>query len=623
MANIISSNKEYEEELKKVLSDHFDEIKQPVSVSLGLHLNGQTVEDVVNLLRKNGINALPYYDEKVKDDLSCFVVDGTGIRSPFFENPRDAKDAASDMFMIMKQNNIETSRALPITRDNLIQAVTQAYTDDVIDIAKNNPNEENVDATIEEYLKYASKNMPAIQIPDEKSKDFSSEEYIYRGVFLGDKPYAITFNRRYRDCAYGTNRLSEAVKYSKAANLGKGLQYKEINGMSYGFVYEFEQQKGQAFYDMAGTERPFTSPEEKQTANHPDYREDYETIILEDRNPLSAIYLRVNDNLIQIADKNGYFSRDGMDWEKFARLHTPQNTGEKNDYLVERMNRQIEQFPTFKYSKKSRNLSGMFKSQLPLEEYKDDLNIYGLTFMDKTRKTPTGIELENASLDSLKISQSISNVHFTGNLSLDNCTLSPELDALDISDCKGNICMSNMQYISIKPPKECKSFSLSCVTFPPGDVLDLSEMKCKTLTLEEVDLSAFKSVIFPKEMEELKFKYNVKLPEHIDFGGTQKVTLGKTAKLDCSKTKYISASNEIQYNGDNETEIATLKNKVRTKEDRGIEAKAKILELLEVIEQSKKGHTETNEVYHHNNNERTQTTTALYQHQLEKRIYGG
>ncbi|MBQ4400354.1 MAG: hypothetical protein II830_03565, partial [Alphaproteobacteria bacterium] len=159
-----------QEELKAVLSDHFDAVKQPVSVSLGLHLRGQTVEDVVNLLRKDGINAVPYYDKKVQEDLSCFVVDGTGIRSPFM-SPEDAVRATADIAQIMFKNKIETSRAMPTTRASLVPAVSEKYTGNVIDIAKNNPSIPNVKETLSEYLKYASEKMPAIEVPSQKSHD--------------------------------------------------------------------------------------------------------------------------------------------------------------------------------------------------------------------------------------------------------------------------------------------------------------------------------------------------------------------------------------------------------------------------------------------------------------------
>ena len=567
MVNGVSDRK-YEKELKAVLSDHFDKIKQPVSVSLGLHLNGQTVENVVNSLRKGGINAVPYYDEKVKDDLSLFVVDGTGIRTPFFKNPKDAVRATSDMVKIMQQNDIETSRAMPITKDNLIEAVPHAYTGNIIDLAKNNPDKDNVDKILSEYLRYAAEKMPSIRISKEDDKDFTSRTHIYRGGFLGDKPYAVTFNRRYRDCAYGTNRLTEAIKYSIGANLGRGLHYKEIEGKSYAFVYEFEQQKGQKFYDMAGAERPFATPEQKQTANRPDYRLDYETLVIKDRNPLSAIYLRVDDKLVQIADKKGYFKKDGVDWEEFAKLHTPKNTGELNDYLVARMNKQIAEFPTFKYKKKARNLLDIFKHKeqtVSVGAYSESLNIYGLTYADKIKKTADGVELENVNLNSLTISEPISKAHLTGNLTLRNCIMSPKVDMLDISDCKGDICMACMQYINIKPPKECDEFTLSCVRMSKADTLDLSKMKCKKITLEDVDLSGIKNLKLPKETKELKFRYNIKLPENIDFGNAKNIIFDKTAKPDYSQTKQILASENTNIEVEDTTDKEQLCDKLKNK----------------------------------------------------------
>lgn len=132
------------EKLKAIFSDHFDGLTAPVSVSLGVYPNGQNVGDIVNMLRSNGINAAPYYDERVKDDLGCFVVDGTGIRSPFL-TPEDAVKATADVVEIMNQNGIPTSRALPVSRKNLIPAVDHTYDGQIIDIARNNPNEQNVD----------------------------------------------------------------------------------------------------------------------------------------------------------------------------------------------------------------------------------------------------------------------------------------------------------------------------------------------------------------------------------------------------------------------------------------------------------------------------------------------
>lgn len=550
---------------KEVLSDHFDNIKSPVSVSLGLHLNGQTVEDVVNLLRKGGINAVPYYDERIKDDLSCFVVDGTGIRSPFFKKTKDAIRATTDMFKIMNENKIETSRAMPITKDNLIEAVSQGYTGNIIDVAKNNPNEGNVDNTLSSYLRYAVDKMPKIDLPREDSRQYTSKTHIYRGGFLGDRPYALTFHRRYRDCAYGTNRITEALTYSQAANK-VGLHYKEIDGISYGFVYGFKQKKRQKFYDMAGAERPFASPEEKQTANRPEYRSDYETLILKDRNPLSAVYLRVNDKLVQIADEKGYFKTEGMDWGMFARLHRPRNTSELNDYLVTRMNRQINEFQSFEYKKEGKSLIDTFrhgKKTQSLGKYDKELNIYGLTFRDKVKDTSEGVEISGVRLNSLTISDSINKVRLSGNLNLNNCALSPSLQALNASNCTGDICMTNMEYMNIVLPEQCESFALSQVKLKQGDVLDLSKMKCKKMVLEDVDLSAVKSVILPKGLEEVKLKYGVKFPENINFNDAKNVVFTRSAKPDYSKTKQIMAPDNTRIEVENTTDKEELKSKLK------------------------------------------------------------
>lgn len=47
-----SSNKKI---LDEVFSDHFDNLINPVSVSLGLSLKDKNVEDIVNILRENRI----------------------------------------------------------------------------------------------------------------------------------------------------------------------------------------------------------------------------------------------------------------------------------------------------------------------------------------------------------------------------------------------------------------------------------------------------------------------------------------------------------------------------------------------------------------------------------------
>ena len=513
---------ENKEELKAVLSDHFDAVKQPVSVSLGLHLRGQTVEDVVNLLRKDGINAVPYYDEKVQDDLSCFVVDGTGVRSPFMSS-EDAVRATADIVQIMFKNKIETSRAMPITRASLVPAVSEKYTGNVIDIAKNNPTIPDVKETLSEYLRYAAEKMPAIEIPSQKSNSS-----IYSGRLFADG-YALTPHRRYRDCVYGTNMFSEALTYSQAANKG-GLHLKEIDGHSYGFIIETKQHQGQAFYDMAGAERPFASREERQTAKRKENRDDYETLVLEDRNPEIAKYLHIDDKVVQIADENGFFNNNGIDWEKFASLHKPRDTNEPNDYMVARVNRQIEEFPVFAYEKKS-----------DLEEYQPTADIKGYAYRELIRENTDGYEINNASFHSLKLSESLCKTNFTGDVSLVNCTVA-ENQTLELEHCNGGISFAHMTYDkNIHLPEQCEYLSLSCVKLPQCDELDLSHTNSRNVTLEDSDLTAAKSLKLP-QAEELKLRYDVKMPESIDLSGVKTIIFDQTAKLDLSQTKELKTT---------------------------------------------------------------------------------
>ena len=513
---------ENKEELKAVLSDHFDAVKQPVSVSLGLHLRGQTVEDVVNLLRKDGINAVPYYDEKVQEDLSCFVVDGTGVRSPFM-SPEDAVRATADIAQIMFRNKIETSRAMPITRASLVPAVSEKYTGNVIDIAKNNPSISNVKETLSEYLRYAAEKMPAIEIPSQKSNDS-----IYSGRLFADG-YALTPHRRYRDCVYGTNMFSEALTYSQAANKG-GLHLEEIDGHSYGFIIETKQRPEQVFYDMAGAERPFATREERQTAKRKENRDDYETLVLEDRNPEIAKYLRVDDKVVQIADENGFFSKDDMDWEKFASLHKPRDTNEPNDYMVARVNRQIEEFPVFPYEK-----------QNDLEEYQPTADIKGYAYRELIRENTDGYEINNASFHSLKLSESLCKTNFTGDVSLVNCTVA-ENQTLELEHCNGGISFAHMTYDkNIHLPEQCEYLSLSCVKLPQCDELDLSHTNSRNVTLEDSDLTAAKSLKLPQS-DELKLRYDVKMPESLDLSGVKTIIFDQTAKLDLSQTKELKTT---------------------------------------------------------------------------------
>ena len=505
--NIIEQpmNEDIQGQLQIVLSDHFERINQPTAVSLGLHLKDKTVEDVVNLLRANGIDAVPFYDKRVQDDLSCFIVDGTGIRSPFFEKTEETVQATKDMFEVMSENSIETSRALPITKANLVPAVSNQPIEPVIDVSKGNPETQNY---ISSVLNYTCEYMNESVVPDEKSKT-----HLYHGG-LNAEPYAITSPRRYRDCVYGTKLFSEAIEYSKGSNKGS-LTLKEIDGKSYGFIVAYKN-NGQECYDMAGAERPFASRKERGTEDRPENRADYETPILEERNPVEAVYLRIDDKIYQIADENGYFKKDGIDFEEFAKLHKPSNTTELNDYMVCRNNKQIEEFPTFSYQKQSN-----------LEPYQPTHDIKGYAYQDcVTRITEVdgseSCHIKDASLTSLELPEDMAKVHFTGNFALHHSKMPQNMDVLDLSQCDGICGISDCDLSSVQRiifPKNCDTIYLSNVTFAENTVLDFSQTNCSQIVFEDQNWHNVEKLILTQQQKD-QIDHNRKgcmLPEKIEL----------------------------------------------------------------------------------------------------------
>jgi len=473
---------------KEVLSDHFDHIHQPVAVSLGLHLQDQTLEDVVGLLRANGIDAVPFYDKRVQDDLSCFVVEGTGIRSPFFSKTEDAVQATKDMFEIMSQNNIETSRAFPITRINLVMATSNHHVGRIIDVAKDNPDNQHY---ISSVLNYVTKHINKIDASKEKS-----QKQLYHGV-LHTEPYAITSPRRYRDCIYGTNMLSEAIEYSRGANKGS-MTLKEVDGKSYGFIMVYKNE-GQKCYDMAGAERPFANQVQRGTADKKENRWDYETPILEERNPLEAVYLRIEDEIYQIADENGYLEQDGINFEEFAKLHKPINTCEPNDYMVCRNNKQIEDFQTFSYQKQS-----------DLEPYQPLHDINGYAYQDciiKQNEADGSIsyQIKDAYLTSLKLPEEMSKVHFTGDFMMHNSRLPENMGVLDLSQCEGTCGISDCNLSSVQKitfPKDCETIYLSHIEFAEKTILDFSQTNASKIVFEDQNWNNIQKLILTESQNE-------------------------------------------------------------------------------------------------------------------------
>ncbi len=487
--------------LSEIFSDHFNNIDSPVSVSLGLSLKNNDIADIVNILRENGINAIPFYSSKVKDDMNSFVVDGTGIRSPILSSD-DAIKATADLFEIMEKHNIKTSRAMPVSKENLIPAITRTYENKIIDINKNNPQQTDISKFISQQLETAL-SQPSVIFA-------SNTNSLYRGGTLGDNPYAITPHNRKRDGVYASNDVRTSIEYSDGKK-GNGYSFNEIEienkgKMAYGFLYEFELSKGQRFYGMAEIESPYGSEECK---GHPDNRPDYETLIIPERNPVKAIYLTTKDKVVQIADKNGYFSED---WKKFAKIHTPYDTNEKNDFMVERINKQIADFKPVEYQRKL----------YPLEKDTSELQFDGLIFgKDITKNQDGKYEINNANISSM-IPKNLNNVMFKGGFNLSNCTLSQETNILDLHNCTGIVGISDCDMSAIKEikaPNSCNLFFLENVKLREGTTLDLSQMKSAAIVFSDQDFSKIKELKLPSGAN-IKCKGNTILPPNTTYKNT-------------------------------------------------------------------------------------------------------
>jgi len=481
--------------LQDMFSDHFDYLNEPVSVSLGVHMEEKTLEDVVKMLRTGGIDALPYYDPQVKDNLNCFVVDGSGIRSPILE-PKDAIAATADMINVLSSNGLRTGLAIPVSKESYITAVSQSYDNNVIDIQANNYAESHVDDFIAGQLSLAAEQTESLPFAAQKGN-------LWRGGTLGDKPYAITFHDRKRDVAYGTNDFATAVGYADGYD-GKGLTFKEINGKSYGFLYQFAEAEQQRYYPMAFIEN---GTESEECRNRAENRPDYETLVIPARNPLKAIYVVVSDapgkrgpkestidinkyGIVKIADEKGFISAD---WQRFARLHTPHNICEQNDYMLQRMNRQIADFSPVPYTRLE---SSDYKAVEP--------GIYGLAFSRCIKELKDDAqfkyELSDAEFRSFQFPKEFDAISFKGSFRADNCPVPQSVSRLDLSKCTGVVGISNCDLSNIEEivlPERCTCFYLENVRLPKRQHLDFKAIESQNITFRNCDFSDHANLSIP------------------------------------------------------------------------------------------------------------------------------
>ena len=317
----IVSKSDNPEFVTEVISNHFNGLDRPCSVSIGVksfydeESNDQGIKSpeklldsdilqVVNLLREKGIDAVPYNSPEAAD-ISKFVVDRSGISTPML-NKEDALQATADIADILKNSGNDIKGfAFPQTAESLTY-YNNEYKQGV-DVIENNTNsavaeqiQQTYGMSVSEFINQQTEilqSMPEVDIAAKQAQ----EDYTtgFRGGSFGSQAHAVLSARRSKDLAYITPHLDVAQKYCFGAGYSTQI----------GIIAEVEMSSDQKFFGDFGLEtRGNTSSKEYA----------YESIGLSHKNPVKAMYMVKEGKMYQIADENGYISKE---MELFAKLH--------------------------------------------------------------------------------------------------------------------------------------------------------------------------------------------------------------------------------------------------------------------------------------------------------------
>lgn len=501
----ISAQAKDKEEFREILANHFFGLDEPCSVSIGVNLGDRKVSDVVKALRSEGINAAGYYNPKVQD-LDCFVVDGTGIKTPYFA-PKDALKATVDVVNVLAKNDMSVrGYALPITKNSMTYA--RAFEKRaVIEVAEEKSAEDNF---IRAQLKKVQ-NMPKIDVEQVELGNVD-KRFLFRGGMLGNQPYGVVSSRRARDVGYASPSLKVARDYADGT-FSLGVSYNPVDQKHYGFIYAYAAAEDQKYFDVYGIENRGKYPVKNGQSNP--Y---YETPLFEHRNPLMGVFLKYGDDVVQIADRKGYFSEE---WKKFANLHTVYSSNEKNDFMVERANKLKSDLQVVSYHK----IDGNSEDERTLSE-KEQLQCYAFSSNIMYNEETQRYAVKNLQAQNVVLPKVFSWVDFVNDVKLENVSFAKAGKILDLSQCKGDVILQNCDlsgFESVAFPKECQRLFLGNVKLPEKmSVLDLSDLRCqKSLVMQNQDLSNLKGVVMPQNPPaQIHFWGENKLPEIvIGIGG--------------------------------------------------------------------------------------------------------
>ena len=357
---------ENQDAIRHSLSNYFEGLDKPVAAAIGLRFNGKAVDEIVNLLRGQGIDAVSFIDPQAART-DKFVVEPSGVLCPFMK-PEDSLKAVSLIEDTVLNNGCSTSGYVnPHMPENLLYAANHQVKNSRehgIDLKEQHPDplqfqeieqrnggdyKSFIDRKINEA--YAGAEVVDFNAMSRDNVYKKGMSELFRGGTLGANPYATVSHVISRKIAHSAPRISDAAEYSgkgyNRSTAGGATYGRTKSGLEYGFIYKFASMGDkQKFYDNTGIENASDSRTSKEynisAIKNP--MEIEETPILPHHNTLKAIYVYVGDvnhqkdTLYTIPlDENGKIA--DPEWRDFMALHEP--TDDKVlGYVKDRQNAQ-------------------------------------------------------------------------------------------------------------------------------------------------------------------------------------------------------------------------------------------------------------------------------------------
>ena len=357
---------ENQDAIRHSLSNYFEGLDKPVAAAIGLNFREKAVDEIVNLLRDKGIDAVSFIDPQAART-DKFVVEPSGVLCPFMK-PEDSLKAVTLIEDTALNNSCSTSGYVnPHMPENLLYAANHQVKnsqENGIDLKEQHPNplqfqeieqrnggdyKSFIDRKINEAYAGAEV-VDFIAIGhDNVYKNGMSE--LFRGGTLGANPYATVAPNISRKVAHSAPKISDAAGYSGKGNnrstAGGATYGRTKSGLEYGFIYKFASMGDeQRFYCNTGLENASYDSRTSKEYNISAIKnplEIEETPILPHHNKLKAIYVYVGvdpqkPQLYPIPlDENGKIA--DPEWRDFMALHEP--TDDKVlGYIKDRQNAQ-------------------------------------------------------------------------------------------------------------------------------------------------------------------------------------------------------------------------------------------------------------------------------------------